>query len=205
MDDGQRRYWDTTGTTKTFTHPLEPAWLDGVDRDTRVLDYGCGYGRLAGELAALGFTGVEGVDIAPALVRRARAEQPGARFSVLEDPPRMSYPDASFGAALLFAVLTCIPSDEQQRALAAELHRVLAPGGLLYVSDLERQDDERYRRRYGPDGVFQTDDGAVVRHHAPQWWAQLFARFDRVRTREEPVRTMNGNPVAAVQLLLRKR
>ncbi|MFF2658131.1 class I SAM-dependent methyltransferase [Kitasatospora sp. NPDC058032] len=207
--DDQSAYWNSTGTTKTFGHPPHPGWTARLDRGAVLLDYGCGYGRLAGELAALGFSDVEGVDVAPELVARARAEQPAARFSVLTDPPRIERPDGAYDAAFLFAVLTCVPDDAAQEALVAELHRVLRPGGLLLVSDYLLQPDERnqerYRRSeagYGRYGVFRTSDGAVCRHHTREWLSGLFAAFETVEEREVPVLTMNGRPAVAVQLLL---
>ncbi|AUY53185.1 class I SAM-dependent methyltransferase [Streptomyces sp. CB01881] len=207
--DNQSDYWNSTGTAKTFGHPLHPEWLARLDRAAAVLDYGCGYGRLAGELAVLGFTDVEGVDVAPELVARARAEQPAARFTVLTDPPRLAHPDGTLDAALLFAVLTCVPGDDGQRELVAELHRVLRPGGLLYVSDLCLQPDARNRdryaefaERYGRYGVFETGDGAVCRHHTREWLDELLGAFEPVAERELPVRTMNGRPAVATQLLV---
>lgn len=206
----QQDYWNAAGTTKTFGHPVEFTWLDTVDRHARILDYGCGYGRLAGALAAHGFANVEGVDVAPRLIDRARAEQPTAHFAVLDNPPRLPYAQGTLDVVLLFAVLTCIPTDAGQRELVAELHRVLRPGGLLYVSDLCLQDDHRNRARYerfaaahGTYGVFETSDGAVCRHHTTTWLHHLFADFTLVRTREVDTETMNGHPIRATQLLLR--
>ncbi|MEV6979053.1 class I SAM-dependent methyltransferase [Kitasatospora sp. NPDC093806] len=210
--EDQSAYWNSTGTTKTFGHPLHPEWTDRIDRGARLLDYGCGYGRLVGELTALGFVDVEGVDVAPELIARARAEQPHSRFAVLPDPPRLPRLDGRYDAAFLFAVLTCVPGDEAQRALVAELHRVLRPGGLLQVSDYCLQPDERnrerYRRfeeRYGRLGVFETGDGAVCRHHTRAWLEELFAGFELRDERDLPVLTMNGRPAVATQLLLARR
>lgn len=207
--DNQLGYWNSTGASKTFGHPVEPSWLEGLDRQAHILDYGCGYGRLAGQLAEWGFDNVEGVDVAPNLVARARAQRPGARFTVLDAPPRLDRPDSSVDLILLFAVLTCLPSDAGQRKLVAELRRVLRPGGLLYLSDLCLQADQRNRSRYqqfaatyGSYGVFETDDGAVCRHHTADWLDDLFVDFDRVATREVSVATMNGRPARATQLLL---
>ncbi|GII79082.1 hypothetical protein Sru01_40640 [Sphaerisporangium rufum] len=45
----QVAYWDGVGATKTFTHPLNLDWLAGANRNTRILDYGCGYGRVMAE------------------------------------------------------------------------------------------------------------------------------------------------------------
>jgi SAM-dependent methyltransferase len=209
--DNQLGYWNSAGTSKTFGHPVEPSWLEGIGHRARVLDYGCGYGRLAGLLVGLGFENVEGVDVAANLIARAREQQPGVRFTVLDSPPRLDHGDGSVDAVLLFAVLTCIPSDAGQRELVAELHRVLRPGGLIYVSDLCLQEDQRNRSRYqefaaeyGIYGVFETGDGAVCRHHTMDWLHCLFADFDLVVTREITVETMNGHPARATQLLLSK-
>jgi len=209
--DNQLGYWNSAGTSKTFGHPVEPSWLVGVGHRAHILDYGCGYGRLAGLLVEWGFENVEGVDVAPNLIARAREQQPGARFTVLDTPPRLDHGDGSVDVVLLFAVLTCVPSDAGQRELVAELHRVLRPGGLLYLSDLCLQEDQRNRSRYqrfaakyGTYGVFETGDGAVCRHQAPDWLHGLLTDFDPVATREITVETMNGHPARATQLLLSK-
>ncbi|NUR88205.1 MAG: class I SAM-dependent methyltransferase [Nonomuraea sp.] len=206
-------YWDGVGATKTFTHPVDLGWLAEVGRDARVLDYGCGYGRVMAELSEHGFRDVSGVDPSSALIERGRRSWPGLRFDVLESPPGLPCAAGSFDVVLLFAVLTCVPDGDAQRALAAEVGRVLAPGGLLYVSDLLLQDDERNRaryaahaRRYGtPYGVFATDDGAVCRHHDLAELRALLSDFDLVDERRIEVVTMNGHRSRAVQLLARKR
>jgi SAM-dependent methyltransferase len=210
--DQQTEYWNSAGAAgKTFTHPLEPSWLSELDPGARILDYGCGYGRLSGELRQLGFEAVEGVDLSPALIARAQEQWPDLRFSVIDTPPTLPYPDESFDAVLLFAVLTCIPTDTGQRDLAAELRRLLRPGALLYLSDMCIQDDERNRprytrnaARYGVYGVFETDDGAVCRHHEPDWLRELLTGFDLVAEQKISVRTMNGNPARITQLLVRR-
>ncbi|MGW0433787.1 class I SAM-dependent methyltransferase [Micromonospora sp. NPDC003197] len=209
--DNQVAYWNSIGTTKSFGHPPEPSWLDRIDRRARILDYGCGYGRLAGLLAGWGFENVEGVDSAPQLIARARQEQSGARFTVLDHTPGLPHGDESIDVVLLFAVLTCVVTDAGQRELVAELHRVLRSGGFLYVSDLCLQADQRNRsryqkfaERYGSYGVFETADGAVCRHHTLDWLYDLLANFILVATREIAVETMNGRPVIATQILLAK-
>ena len=110
-------------------------------------------------------------------------------------------------------MLTCIPDDGAQQALVAELSRVLAPGGLLYVSALVLQDDKRNLDRYAahaqqfgtPYGVFATDDGAVCRHHDTAHLRSLLPDFDMVEQHRIEVATMNGYRSQAVQLLSRKR
>lgn len=212
--DSQVAYWDSAAATKTFTHPLHPPWLDELDRRAAILDYGCGYGRVMAELEQHGFGNLTGVDTSPAMLDRARRLHPTLRLATLDTPPLSPCPDAGFDAVLLFAVLTCVPDDEAQHRLITELNRVLKPGGILYLSDLLLQDDERNRGRYdrhandhgshGSYGIFATGDGAICRHHPRERLATLLTGFETVATRTITVPTMNGHEAAGIQLLARK-
>lgn len=108
-------------------------------------------------------------------------------------------------------MLTCVPSDEAQHRLITELDRILTPGGILYISDLLLQDDERNRSRYnryanhyGSYGVFETGDGAVCRHHSREWLSALLTGFETVDTQTITVATMNGHESTGIQILARK-
>ncbi|MFJ9011879.1 class I SAM-dependent methyltransferase [Streptomyces canus] len=209
--NSQTAYWDAVATTKRFTHPLHTPWLDEVERSAAILDYGCGYGRTLDALEQQGFGNLSGVDTSPGMIARARSLHPSMRFAVLDSPPALACSDASIDVVVLFAVLTCIPSDDAQRLLIGELHRVLKPGALLYLSDLLLQDDQRNRDRYarfaesyGTYGVFETGDGAVCRHHPSDWFTSLLAEFETIDIRRTTVNTMNGNTAAGLQILARK-
>ena len=204
----QISYWNDVAHEKRFCHPLNRAWLGkSLNRQARVLDYGCGYGRTLGELSHAGFTNLVGVDFSEEMLARARVEAPGCRL-VRNDGANLPFPNDCFDAMLLFAVLTCIPADEQQRSLLAEAHRVLRPGGILYVSDLLINDDERNRERYRQYaltydryGVFELPEGVVVRHHQQEWIEEITARFEQLEFEPFTVTTMNGNKSAAFQYL----
>lgn len=74
-----------------------------LPRGARVLDAGCGSGRVGGELHARGHT-VVGVDADPALVDAARADHPGPRWLVAdlaELDLRAMGEDEPFDAAVL--------------------------------------------------------------------------------------------------------
>ena len=119
-----------------YHRTLDPAWdyyptylaklravrrfLDALPRDTRVLDAGCGEGVLVDEYA--GRLEISGVD---ANYSSARVHQ----GSVTALPAA----DASVDRALCLDVLEHLSYEDQPRALA-ELHRVLVPGGELFVS-----------------------------------------------------------------------
>src|SRR5436190_301964 len=128
--DLQIDYWNQVGPTKPFAHPVNVAQLKRLLEPTsRILDYGCGYGRALGILHSSGYKSLIGVDPAPAMIAAAQQNFPAISFEVLEDFRKVSLPDGSVDAALLLSVLTCVPTNEGQRAIMAELTRVLRPGG----------------------------------------------------------------------------
>jgi SAM-dependent methyltransferase len=205
--DCQSDYWNRLGPTKPFHHPVN---LDRLGRQLApnecVLDYGCGYGRVLGLLHERGYRNLIGVDPASKMVAEARRRFPTIRFEHLAEPPNLDLPANSVGAALLFSVLTCVPSDEGQLAIVREIYRVLRPGGLLYISDLLLQADARNAQRYARDqprhgtyGVFDLPEGATMRHHDPRWIQILTSAFKSVALGRIEVQTMNGHPAVGFQ------
>ncbi|MEV5594438.1 class I SAM-dependent methyltransferase [Streptomyces sp. NPDC052496] len=214
MRQEARGFWERAGAGKTFTHPLDHGLLDAyVPRDVAVLDYGCGYGRLTAELVAAGYGDVCGVDVSRALVERGRREHPGVRVEHCPGLP-LPFEGGSFGAALLFAVLTCVPGSGEQREIVAELGRLVRPGGVLYVSDMPLQSDRRnleryeaYADRYGTYGVFETPDGGVFRHHEPDHLRGLLRAhgFAVEAERTDTVETLEGHTAERLQLIGRRQ
>ena len=204
-------YWNRVAETKTFRHPLDVERVPMlVSRDARILDVGCGCGRTLEQLAALGYHRLVGVDTAGAMIARGRRLYPDLDLRVVAPGP-LPFPDASFEAVFLIAVLTCVPADDDQRALVAEIQRVLRPAGLLYVSDLLLAPDERnvarYRegaRRFPRYGVFEHPEGVVLRHHDPGWIRELTSGFGGVLFAEFEATTMNGNPARGFQFVGRR-
>jgi len=196
---------------KRFSHPLRRDWLDRYStRQAWILDYGCGYGRVAGELKDAGFVRVIGADFSEAMLGRARVEIPGPEW-VQNDGRSLPFRDSSFDVMLLFAVLTCIPDSDEQEHLLAEVKRVLRSNGLLYVSDLlvnnDRRNQDRYQQaleKYQCYGVFDLPEGVAVRHHRREWIEQLLSPFKQLEWVDFTVTTMNGNESAAFQYLGRK-
>lgn len=204
----QVSYWDRVANEKRFSHPLKLEWLARYSHpDARILDYGCGYGRTLAELSQAGFENLVGVDSSNAMLARARATV--ARPALLRnDENSLPFRDDSFDAVLLFAVLTCIPDGDKQRSLMSELERVLRPDGLLYLSDVLVNTDQRNRERYERDaeqfncyGVFELPEGVVVRHHTSEWIAEITSTFQQLEYEAFTVTTMNGNASAAFQYL----
>jgi SAM-dependent methyltransferase len=117
----------------------------------------------------------------------------------------------TFDAAILFAVLTCIPTDKGQYRLINSVLRALKPNGLIHVSDYFLQNDRRNRtrydtfhRNYGVYGAFELDSGPMLRHHARTWVEALLSPFHRLSMEEMNAPTMNGHPSTIFQYWGRK-
>jgi SAM-dependent methyltransferase len=114
--------------------PVDRRLLDELAAATAgrgpVCDLGCGPGHVAGYLAARG-ADVFGVDLSPGMVAIARRLHPGLRFEV-GDALALELADASLAGVVAFYSLIHLPRAAAPRA-AAEIHRVLRPGGLLLV------------------------------------------------------------------------
>jgi SAM-dependent methyltransferase len=199
-------YWNGPGAEKSFGHPVNFARLEQwLTPESVILDLGCGYGRALGLLYERGYQNLIGLDPAPAMVAHARERYPAITFEQM-NAADLRLADASVDAVLLLSVLTCVPTDDGQRTIVAEVARLLRPGGLFYISDLWIQTDERNRRRYlrdepkyGTYGIFDLPEGVTVRHHDAQWITTLTQDFDTLALDQIEVVTMNGNPARGFQ------
>jgi SAM-dependent methyltransferase len=207
-------YWDRVAGEKRFSHPVCLDWLarhlGPTGKQATLLDYGCGYGRTVAELARAGYENILGVDFSAGMLAHCRFELPGSQL-VRNDGRTLPLKNSCVDAVLLFAILTCIPDGDEQRRLLSDVVRVLRPGGLLYLSDLLINDDqrnreryERYAKAYKCYGVFELPEGVVVRHHRREWIDELTSAFARLEYEPFVVTTMNGNQSSAFQFLGRK-
>lgn len=196
----QKAYWDSVADEKTFTTPFQKdLFMEYVSKSARVLDVGCGYGRTLEELYQMDYRDLLGLDFSAGMIQRGHETYPYLDLRVKETE-RIDLPDNSVDAVILFAVLTCIINDQEQRALIGEIKRVLRPGGVLYVNDFLLNDDERNLKRYeqfadeyGCYGVFRLPEGAEVRHHDKRWIETLLSGFEQKEFQPLTFTTMNGN------------
>src|SRR4051812_43625937 len=103
----QSDYWDRVASEKRFSHPLRPEWLlQHLRSQARILDHGCGYGRLLGQLSKAGYGNAVGTDFSEKMLFQCRSKFPHLTL-VRNDGQTLPFCDRAFDAVLLFAVLTC--------------------------------------------------------------------------------------------------
>jgi SAM-dependent methyltransferase len=159
---------DTTGAKNALIDRVQRAALSVVDRQSgqRILDFGCGTGRLTYWLRDRG-ADVLGVDASPEMIEAARARVPSGRFDLIESG-RIPADDATFDTVLSVYVLQYfVPALSELEAVAREFARVLKPAGRLVAIEqvqyggLERGGTlEAYRDGLGGSGL-QTTTSAV--------------------------------------------
>lgn len=156
----------------------------GLSADDRVLDVGCGVGRVA--LPLTGFLSdrgsYEGFDIVPSWIRWCRrnvtARHPRFRFTLARirnthyrrsgatpETFRFPYDDSSFDFAFAISLFTHLGLDAARRYLA-EVHRVLRPGGRLVATFFLHEGDEG---RAAMDFAVDRGDYRLLSAEDPDW------------------------------------
>jgi SAM-dependent methyltransferase len=120
----------------------------GIDIATlgRVLDFGCGVGRVLRYWHAYPDVELHGTDINPQSINWCRENLTFATFKTNALQPALDYPDGYFGLVYALSVFTHLPEDIQGPWLR-ELLRIIRPGGLLYFTT----HGDSYRRLLEPD------------------------------------------------------
>ncbi len=146
--------------------------------DGPILDAGCGTGEKTIRLVDFGYD-VIGVDLADVALKEARAKIEEAGHSnsikiVQADLTHLAFPDAVFGAIVVWGVLMHIPNLE---AVIAELCRVLKPNGKIVVYDANPRSfdaklltllktlaarDRSVKTKTGIENWFESKDGSIL-------------------------------------------
>lgn len=126
----QQRCQDAWREALAAVGALPPAGLE-------VLDLGCGFGGWLRMLVQWGAEPgrVHGVDLLGDRIEQARRVSPPEMDLRVGSGLRLDFDAASFDLCAASTVFSSIPDPQLQQALAAELSRVLRPGGWLLVFD----------------------------------------------------------------------
>ncbi|PTW63075.1 ubiquinone/menaquinone biosynthesis C-methylase UbiE [Breoghania corrubedonensis] len=142
--------------------PLIAEMLRRLGGDIRVLDYGCGGAKVTRRMLDAGIARVSGVDLSPDMIEKAKAlGLPGPEFARVESG-RVPHEDESFDAAIICFVLINIDSKAEIAAILKEIHRVLKPGGQLFVLDSNpRVTGVRFKTFQSGEAGIKYADGAL--------------------------------------------
>ncbi|HZT25776.1 MAG TPA: class I SAM-dependent methyltransferase [Pseudolabrys sp.] len=141
--------------------------LSGLGPGARVLDVGCGSGAFTEVLSRRGFQ-ASGLDISSKLIALAKRKFPAIDFYE-GDAERLPFDAGRFDGVLLSGLIHHFPD---QRALAAEVFRVLKPGGRFVAFDPNRMNPFMWLYRdpsspfYSRIGVTENERPILARRAA---------------------------------------
>jgi ubiquinone/menaquinone biosynthesis C-methylase UbiE len=211
-----RRPTDFGPLARTYDElrPADQLWHESMDlvvqlgdlRGRRVLEVGCGTGRLAALLAERHAARVWGVDVSAEMLAVARERVPrgvGLKRAPAEDLP---FRDGTFERAVMSLVVHLL---DRPRAFA-ELVRVLEPDGRLAIFSFDPPSFERYYlNRYFPsltaiDCERFPDEQALEHDLRAVGFAEIEAhrhRQHRTISRDEALAKIRGRHISTFQLI----
>jgi SAM-dependent methyltransferase len=154
-----------------------------VTRETRILDFGCGWGRtIRFFMRDAPIAQLHGVDVMPLAIDLSRKTNPWCRFSLVPALPPSGLPGGAFDLIYLYSVFSHLSEDAHDRWIT-EFQRLLSPRGLLFATTWHRNYIERCEsaRRGNPMG---THPGSLRAFQGTEAW---LARYDRGEYCHSPV------------------
>jgi tRNA (uracil-5-)-methyltransferase TRM9 len=158
---------ETRSSERVNLMPIMPYLRNGI----RVLDAGCGNGRLAERLDREGYAlTYVGIDTTPELVEIATAlkttlRRISAEFQRVDiTTPEWTVPlqaHTPFDVAFALASLHHIPGFELRRGILRDIRSLLRPEGVLLMSNWQFMQNERLRRKIVPWQTLHIDESEL--------------------------------------------
>jgi ubiquinone/menaquinone biosynthesis C-methylase UbiE len=162
--------WENEYTRSTWRGPysIEPVKAF-LNKGARVLDVGCGSGKMLAPMARAGFD-VVGVDIC-----RGPLLALAAYGTVQGDARGLPFKDCVFNGAVCYDVLQHLLEDERYSAVR-EVRRVLAQGGLFFIQ-VFGQKDMRYGGTLVEPDTFRRHTGIIYHYFSEEEVRSMLSDF----------------------------
>ena len=138
-----------------------------IDREWKVLDYGCGWGRMT-RLLPFYFEpkNIFGVDVVEEFVQSANQLMPSIVHKTIKSMQPIPFQAESFDLIFANSVFSHL-SEKSARYTVEELVRILKPGGVIVLSVLEQPELEKFykteEQKKWITGILGNLDDAVER------------------------------------------
>ncbi|MDW7731549.1 MAG: class I SAM-dependent methyltransferase [Methanolobus sp.] len=167
MDDRTNHWANLKGKNIPTTIELDPVIHQYTTPDCRILDIGCGTGKVSIPLLSQGFL-VAGVDINTEALKIARSFSRSQNCHQIPlfvkcNATALPFDGSAFDIVIMQAFLTTIVSKGDRAKVVREACRVLKPQGHLYLADFGRTWHSKiYRERYINDLPVTKEEGSII-------------------------------------------
>jgi ubiquinone/menaquinone biosynthesis C-methylase UbiE len=163
--------------------------VSAVPPGARVLDAGCGSGKMTIPLARAGYRMV-GLDLVREGLREMR-DRDGSFELVTGDVRNLPFEDGTFAMVVCYDVLQHLLEPERVRA-AAEIKRVLAPGGIAFLEAFGLG-DMRYGGKEIEPHTFRRETGIIYHYFSEDEMRKLLTGLEEVTVKSTLMhRTFRG-------------
>lgn len=201
------------GFSNDFSQPMPLSDLQKhISKDSRILEIGCGYGRVLNELYSLGYTNLCGNDVSEWMINRGKKQYPHlASLMTVSNGSSLEYADQEFDAVIMIGVLTCITDDSYQKILVNEIKRVTKPKGIICLCDFVINENfkDKYDAYYKSNnltedkyGTFKLKENATFRHYTPDHLRNLLCDYQIDYLQEEDMKSsIGGTPDRVINII----
>jgi 2-polyprenyl-3-methyl-5-hydroxy-6-metoxy-1,4-benzoquinol methylase len=183
-NDGDVALGEAFGAYRLIRH-LAASCGQPITRETRILDFGCGWGRtIRFFMRDVPSAHLQGVDVMPRAVDLSRANNRWGTFSLIPALPPSGLPAGQFDIIYLYSIFSHLSEDAHDRWLT-ELQRLLSPRGLLFATTYDRHYIERCERARNGD-TSGTHPRSVRSFTGTAAWLERYDRGEYCHTPGEP-------------------
>lgn len=186
--------WDKVAAYVDFNLEfLNESFFELVPKNAKILDFGCGYGRVSNQLSQGGYFNIIGIDSSLAMIERGLKQFPELDLRYC-DSSVLPFPSNYFDSVILCAVLTCISKFEIRQNIINEIYRVLKPKGIVYLSEFTAEQSIK----------FVSKNGTAMWHSNQSELLNLLEQFEILSVKPFETQTLTGTKSLACQIVAKK-
>lgn len=186
--------WDDVARAINFS--LEPRIENIIlqlSKEAKIIDFGCGYGRISQKVWGMGYRNVVGYDGSPRMIERGQLEFPHLNLNTLTGDT-IPEPTESVDFVFLCAVLTCIPNKNNRQEVISELYRILRVGGKICVCEFAVVEE----KSYSSNGAFYSTMGIPMKHFHQAELEKELECFSHSETKIFDAESLGGSPARVI-------